>query len=56
VITDPSNAWVINVTPSDATGTNSVWAAQRVPDGHFLVAPNIFTIREMDLNDPANFL
>jgi len=56
VITDPENAWVINVTPADATGLNAVWVAQRVPDGHFFVAPNVFTIREVDLEDKSNFL
>jgi len=56
VITDPENAWVINVTPADATGMNAVWVAQRIPDGHFFVAPNVFTIREVDLEDKSNFL
>lgn len=34
---------------------NSTWAAQRVPDGHFTIAPNVMIIREIDFKDTANF-
>jgi len=37
--------------PSDSTGLNATWVAQRVPEGHFSVVPNVFVIREVDLSD-----
>mmetsp|Transcript_64266 Transcript_64266/g.177837 ORF Transcript_64266/g.177837 Transcript_64266/m.177837 type:complete len:680 (-) Transcript_64266:260-2299(-) len=47
--------WLFHV----MTGLNArgaVWAAQRVPDDHVSVIANGFVIREMDLDDTANFL
>jgi dipeptidase len=32
------------------------WAAQRVPDDEIAIIPNYYTIRQMRLDDPANFL
>jgi len=42
---DADEAWVMHVVPSDETGMNATWAAQRVPEGHCTVVPNVFVIR-----------
>jgi len=54
-IADSEEAWVMNILPDD-TGTSAVWAAQRVPKGHIAVIVNEFTIKEMDLSRPDEFL
>jgi len=41
---------------SDPSGKSALWVVQRVPDGHVAVIANMFTIREIDLGDSANFL
>ena len=56
IVTDSAEAWVFHVLASDSNGTSAVWAAQRVPEGHVAVVPNIFQIRGMDLSDGANYL
>ncbi|OQS00535.1 peptidase, partial [Thraustotheca clavata] len=48
-------AWIFHV----LTGPNNasaVWAAQRVPDSHVSAIANGFVIRQMNLDDPDNFL
>lgn len=55
IIADPSEGWVFQILPDD-TGTSAIWAAQRVPDDHATVVANMFTIRNVYLNDTANFL
>lgn len=45
----------MHLVPADATQSNSVWVAKRVPDGHFVAIPNVFTIREIDFEDHANY-
>jgi len=47
--------WIFHVMtgPSNAS---AVWVAQRVPDGHITAVANSFSIREIDLNDPDNFM
>ena len=56
IVSDKDEVWVFHVLSSDMNGTSAVWAAQRVPEGHVTVVPNIFIIREMDLSDPTHFL
>ena len=56
IVVDNIETWVFHVLPSDANGSSAVWAAQRVPNGHVTVVPNIFIIREMDLSDTKNYL
>ena len=56
IVTDSNEVWVFHILPSDSNGTSAVWAAARVPDGHVVVVPNVFVIREIDFNDADNFL
>jgi dipeptidase len=48
-IADPNEAWLFELLGGHH------WAAQRVPDNAFLAHPNIVTIRQINLGDPANY-
>ena len=52
---DSQEVWVFHILP-DSSGTKSIWAAQRIPDDHVSTVMNSFIIRDIDLNDPVNFL
>jgi dipeptidase len=41
---------------ADDTGASAIWAAQRVPDEHITAVANQFTIGELHLDDPTNYL
>ena len=56
IVSDKNEVWVFHILPSDSNGTSAIWAAQRVPDGHVVVVPNVFVLREIDFEDPDNFL
>ncbi len=49
-IVDKNEAWMM------AAVQGRHWAAQRVPDDEIAIIPNYYTIRQMRLDDPANFL
>ena len=48
-IADPDEAWVFELLGGHH------WVAQRVPDNAVLAHPNIVTVRQVNLGDPANF-
>jgi len=41
---------VLNILPADNLGSGSIWVAQRVPDNHFHVTSNQFSIRDVDFD------
>jgi len=53
-VQDSNETWVMHITAIDPK-FDSVWVAQRVPDGHFVVVPNTFVIREVNFTDTDNF-
>lgn len=61
VIADTKEAWVLEIftvgnewTP-ESEKPGALWAAQRLPDDHILVIPNWSIIKQIDINDTANF-
>lgn len=48
-------AWVFHVLTGKGN-SSAIWAAQRVPDDQVAAVANGFIIRQMDLNDPDNFM
>lgn len=50
LVADEDEAWLLAVVKGKH------WVAQRVPDDHIAIIPNYYTIGEIDLSDPANFL
>ena len=61
-IADPNEAWVLEVFSvgkdwePNSGKLGAIWAAQRVPDDHIAVVPNWSIIKQIDLNDPENFM
>jgi len=54
-LNDAKEVWLFHVLPDD-TGASAIWVAQRIPDDHIAVVANMFTIRDVNLTDTANFL
>lgn len=55
VVIDPNEAWVFHILP-DPSGASAIWAAARVPDDSVAAVTNMFSIREIDLDDSTNYL
>lgn len=61
-ITDSEEAWIFEIRSTGMMWTpesgkpGAVWVAQRVPDDCVVVVPNMSRIREVDINDTANFM
>jgi len=55
LVTDKTEGWVFHIL-ADSTGTSSIWVGARVPDGHVAVVANMYSVRDVDLEDTDNFL
>ena len=55
-IADKHEVWHLEILGPGKGKVGSVWAAQRVPDGHIGVNANASTIKEIDLDDPDHFM
>ena len=55
-IADKEEVWHFEIVGSGRGRIGSIWAAQRVPDGHLSVNANASRIREVDLADTNNFM
>ena len=55
-VIDNNEAFEFEILASDNKGTSAIWVAQRIPDDHASVTPNIFVIREIDFQDKFNFM
>ncbi len=62
LIGDPKEAWVMEVFSvgpawKKASGKpGAIWAAQRLPDDHITMVPNWSIIKQIDADDPNNFM
>ena len=61
-VSDPNEAWIFEIfgvgpkwTP-DSGKPGAVWCAQRVPDDHIYVSPNMSRIDRVDASDSENFM
>ncbi len=55
-IADKTEVWHLEIVGPGKGETGAVWVAQRVPDNHISVNANASTIKEINVNDPENFL
>ena len=55
-IADKQEVWHFEIVGPGKGLIGSVWAAQRVPDGHIAVNANASTIKEIYLADPEHFM
>jgi dipeptidase len=55
-IADTKEVWHLEIAGPGKGRVGSLWAAQRVPDGHVSVNANASRIRQLDLNKPDFFL
>jgi dipeptidase len=55
-VIDKKEAWHFEIVGPGKGKLGSIWAAQRVPDGHVCVNANASRIRQIDLNNPDFFM
>jgi len=55
-IADKKEVWHLEIVGPGNGETGAIWVAQRVPDGHIAVNANASTIKEIDLDDPDQFM
>jgi dipeptidase len=53
---DPKETWHFEILGPGKGNVGAVWAAQRVPDNHVGVSANASRIRQINLDDPDNFM
>lgn len=56
VIADKKEVWVMEIVGPGKGKVGAIWAAQRVPDDHVHVNGNGSRIRQINLDDPDNFM
>ncbi|MCK4547083.1 MAG: C69 family dipeptidase [Candidatus Eisenbacteria sp.] len=55
-ISDPEEAWVVEMIGSGPGGKGAIWVALRIPDGYVYGHSNMSRIREFPTDDPKNCL
>jgi dipeptidase len=55
-ISDPAEAWILEIIGKGKDNPGAVWVARRVPDGYISAHANQARIRQFPLDDPANSL
>lgn len=55
LVIDPTDVWIFHILPDD-TQKSAVWCSERVPDTDVAVVANSFTIRSVNLSQPARFM
>lgn len=55
-ISDPNEAWLLELVGKGPKRRGAVWVARRVPDGHVVAHANHARIRQFPLDDPKNTL
>jgi len=53
---DPNETWHFEILGPGEGRKGAVWAAVRIPDDHVGVSANASRIRQIDLNDPENYM
>lgn len=54
-IGDGEEAWLLQIMPTP-DGESAIWVAQRVPDDGVVIGAGTFRVREIDFDDPGNFM
>ena len=55
-VSDPKEAWIMEIVGKGPGGKGAAWVARRIPDGYVSAHANQSRIRRFPLNDPENCL